>query len=345
MMIQKGMRWVWLGILALIILAGSNASALDNVKIRVGYFPNITHAQALIGMADGTFQKELGKKVAIQKFIFNAGPSVIEAMMARQLDIAYIGPNPAINGYIKTNGALLRIIAGASSGGAALVVRGDLDVKDIKQLAGGKIASPQMGNTQDVSLRYYLKKHGLKLLEEGGTTQVLPIANPDQLTLFQKKEIAAAWTVEPWVSRLVNETQGVVLVDERSLWPGGKFTTANIIVSQEFLKKYPQAVKKWLRAHVKLTLRINRDLNEAKRKVNQEICRITGQSLPEEIIDQAFSRFELTYDPLAASLLSSADHAYELGFLGKTKPNLEGIYDLRLLNEILAEMKLPPLSK
>ena len=313
--------------------------------IRVGYFPNITHAQAVIGMADGSFQRALGSKCKIQSYIFNAGPSAIEAMMAGQLDLAYIGPNPAINGYIKTDGTLLRVIAGAASGGAALVLRADLGVKQVSELNGLRLASPQIGNTQDVALRYYLRENKLRLLEQGGKTQVMPIANPDQLVLFQKKEIDGAWTVEPWVSRLVSEAGGVVFTDERSLWPKGMFITGNIIVSQKYLKANPALVKAWLRAHVDLTIRINANPRIAQKQVNQEIKKITGKALPDTIISQAFTRFDLTYDPLPRTLYLSAERAYELGFLGKAKPNLAGIYDLRLLNQVLKEKQLPLISE
>jgi NitT/TauT family transport system substrate-binding protein len=340
-LLRKGLRLLVFGVLIFLLVFANASGMAKGIVIKVGYFPNITHAQALIGMADGTFRKELGEGVEIQPFIFNAGPSVIEAMMAGQLDLAYIGPNPAINGYIKTKGTLLNIIAGAASGGAALVVRADLGFKKVEQFNGQKLGSPQLGNTQDVALRYYLKKNNLKLAEQGGTVQVIPIANPDQLTLFLKKEIAGAWTVEPWVSRLVTEAGGVIFCDERDLWPSGKFTTANVIVSQAFLKKQPDLVKKWLKAHVKITLRINANLKEAQKLVNNEIERITSKALPDQIISQAFSRFEVTYDPLAESMFESADHAFELGFLGKEKPDLRHICDLRLLNQVLVEMKLP----
>ncbi len=337
-------RWL---IVALILglVAIPSLAAPKKETIRVGYFPNITHAQAVIGIADGTFQKFLGKEIEIKKFIFNAGPSVIEAMLARQLDLAYIGPNPAINGYLKTKGALLKIIAGSASGGAALVIRSDLGIGDVKQLAGLKLASPQIGNTQDVALRHYLKDNGFKLQEQGGTVEVLPIANPDQLNLFLKKEIDGAWTVEPWVSRLVDEAGGVVFLDERSLWPKGQFVTAHIIATQTYLKKYPKQVKKWLQAHVQITRNLNANKTEAIRRLNQELKKITGSPLPEKIINRAFENLNLTYDPLPQSLYVSAERAYDLGFLGKDKPDLSQIYDLHLLNEVLRELKLPELDK
>ncbi len=336
-------RWL-IFVLILCLVMMPVKAALKKEIIRVGYFPNITHAQAVIGVADGTFQKFLGKNIEIKKFVFNAGPSVIEAMLARQLDLAYIGPNPAINGYLKTNGSLLKIVAGAASGGAALVVRSDLGIKDKKQLMGLKIASPQIGNTQDVALRYYLKNNGFRLREQGGNIEVIPISNPDQLNLFLKKEIGGAWTVEPWVSRLINEAGGEVFLDERNIWPNGMFVTAHIIVNQNYLTKYPKIIKKWLQAHVQLTRNINANKSQAISSLNQELKKITGSSLPDKIINQAFERINLTYDPLPKSLYVSAERAYALGFLGKTKPNLSRIYDLHLLNEVLKEFKLPKVN-
>ena len=333
-------RWLSF-VLVLGLMAIPVKAAPKKEIIRVGYFPNITHAQAVLGIADGTFQKYLGKEIEIKKYVFNAGPSVIEAMLARQIDLAYIGPNPAINGYLKTKGNLLKIIAGAASGGAALVLRSDLRVKNLKQLEGSKLASPQIGNTQDVALRYFLKNNGFKLREQGGKVEVLPISNPDQLNLFLKKEIDGAWTVEPWVSRLVDEAGGVVFLDERSLWPGGRFVTAHIIASQTYLKKYPNYVKRWLQAHVQITQRINSNKTMAASNLNRELKRITGSSLPDQIITQAFNNLDLTYDPLPKSLYVSAERAYELGFLGKAKPDLAEIYDLTLLNQVLKELKLP----
>jgi len=329
--------------LILLLLLSTSLCSFGAAKqrvIRVGYFPNITHAQAVIGMADGTFQKEFGNNVKIETYIFNAGPSVIEAMMSRNLDLAYIGPNPAVNGYIRTGGKLLKIVAGAASGGASLVLRSDLKITNVRQLAGLKLASPQLGNTQDVALRHYLQKNGLKLKERGGTVQVIPVPNPDQLNLFQRKEIHGAWTVEPWVSRLVSEANGRIFVDERELWPNGKFTTAGIIVAQDFLAKNPHLVKRWLTAHVDLTIRLNARPAFYQRLLNREIKKITGRALPDQIIKQAFTRFELTYDPLPQTLFTSANQAYQLGLLGKKKPDLSGLYDLTLLNEVLKEKRL-----
>ncbi len=312
-------------------------SASNPVTIRFGYFPNITHAQAVIGIADGTFARALGGGAKIDAKIFNAGPSAIEAMFAGQLDLTYIGPNPAINGYVKSKGEALRVIAGATSGGAVLVVRGDAGINAPADFRGKKIATPQLGNTQDVAARAWLLKQGFKLKEQGGETEVIPIANPDILTLFQKKEIDAAWVPEPWGARLVREANGKIFLDERDVWQGGKFTTAIVIVSTKFLKEQPDLVKKFLAAHVELTQRINADPATAKQKLNSEIERLTGAALSKEVLDDAWSRQNITYDPIRASLFGSADAAFKLGFLGDTMPNLDNIYDLTLLNQVLNE--------
>jgi len=332
------------GIILAIVFSSISLSVAEEERIRIGYFPNITHAQAVIGIADGTFQKALGEGVKIEVKIFNAGPSVIEAMFAGALDLAYIGPNPAINGYIKSNGEALRIVAGAASGGAALVVRADAGIGKAGDFHNKKIASPQMGNTQDVALRAWLKNQGLILKERGGDVEVLAIANPDQLTLFMKKEIDAAWTVEPWVSRLIKEGQGKVFLEESSLWPKGEFITAHIIASKKFLDKHPDLVKRWISAHVDLTAWINGNLTQAKGILNEEIKKLTGQALARDILDAAFARLRLTYDPVKDSLFTSAKWAFEQGFLGKENPDLSGIYDLKILNQVLKEKNLPPVN-
>jgi len=322
---------------ALPILSVSNVT--DKV-VRVGYFPNITHSQAIAGMVKGVFQKELGPDVKIEIKIFNAGPSVIEAIFAGVLDIAYVGPNPAINGYIKSNGEALRIVAGAASGGAGLVVRNDSGISKPEDFHGRTIASPQLGNTQDVALRSWLNKHSLVLKEKGGDVKVCPIANPDQITLFNKKEIDGAWTVEPWVSRLIEEGNGRLYLDERELWPDGEFVTANIIVSKKFLDKNPGIVKGWLKAHVEITEWINRNIDEAKIIINNEIKNLMGVALRESVLNSAFSRMKVTYDPIKSSLRKSAEAAFNEGFLGDKYPDLSGIYSLELLNQVLKDKEM-----
>ena len=323
------------GTLISLSLLASLASA--QTVIRVGAFPNITHAQPMVGKANGWFEKALGPQVKIDWKTFNAGPSAIEALFAGSIDIAYIGPNPAITGYVRSQGEALRIVAGAASGGVALVVRNGSGIQNAQDFHGKKVASPQLGNTQDVALRAWLKANGLSPKDKGGDVQVLPIANADQLTLFLQKQLDAAWAPEPWATRLEREGNGRIFLDERSLWPRGEFVITNVIVSTKFLREHPDLVKNWLRAHIELTDWINGHLAQAKALLNQQIQKETGKGLPAEVMNEAFTRIEITYDPLRQSLFTSAEHAYDLGFLGRQKPDLSGIYDLTLLNQVLAE--------
>jgi NitT/TauT family transport system substrate-binding protein len=322
-------------ILLVLIVAVSVALNAQTV-IRVGAFPNITHAQPMIGKANGSFEKAMGSDIKIEWRSFNAGPSAIEALLAGAIDMTYVGPNPAINGYVRSNGEALRIIAGATSGGAALVIRGDSGINKAEDFHGKRIASPQMGNTQDVALRAWLKSQGLKTRDKGGDVEVMPIANPDQLTLFLKKEIDAAWAPEPWASRLVHEASGKIFLDERSLWPNGQFLTTELIVSTKFLQSHPDLVRKWLQAHVELTDWINGHVPEDKQILKQQIQKETGKAVAQPVLDDSFGRLQVTYDPLRGSLLRAAQIAFDAGFLGRQMPDLSRIYDLTLLNQVLS---------
>src|SRR5437773_4129631 len=246
------MALVALMALAVIACGGSQGSNSNSgpLAVRLGYFPNLTHAVALVGVARGTFQSDLGSKVKLEPKIFNAGPALIEALFAGDIDIGYVGPSPAINGYVKSHGAALRIIAGAASGGALFIVRPGANIQKAKDLANKKLADPQLGGTQDVSLRYYLQQNGLKTVDKGGNVQIIPTDNPTILTLFKQGKIDGAWVPEPWATRLIVEGNGRVLVDERNLWPDGKFVTTNVVVRKAFLDAHPDLVNKFLQAHV-----------------------------------------------------------------------------------------------
>jgi NitT/TauT family transport system substrate-binding protein len=305
--------------------------------IRVGAFPNITHAQAMVGKANGAFQKALGPGVKIEWTSFNAGPSAIEALFSGAIDMAYVGPNPTISGYLRSNGEALRVIAGAASGGAALVVRNDSGINKPEDFHGKRVGSPQLGNTQDVALRAWLKSHGMKPTDKGGDVQVIPLANPDQLTMFLQKQLDASWAPEPWATRLIHEGNAHLFLDERDLWPQGQFVITNLIVSPRFLREHPDVVKNWLTAHVELTDWINGHLADAKQTLNQQIQKETGKALPAAVLDEAFGRLQVTYDPLRRSLLTSAKSAFEAGFLGKQLPDLSSLYDLGPLNQVLKE--------
>jgi len=312
--------------------------------LRIGYFPNINHAQAVIGLGKGDFQKALGANVKVETFAFNAGPSAIESLLANRIDVSYIGPNPAINGYVVSDGKGVKVIAGATSAGASFLVRNDSGINSVKDLGGKKFASPQLGNTQDVALRKYLQDNGFKTTENGGNVTVVPVANADILTLFLKKDIDGAWVPEPWATRLLNEATGKIFVDERDLWPPeGKFVTANIIVRPDYLNENPDIIQKLLAAHVNETQWINSNKKEAIKEFNIQLKKLTGQNIPEDVLSEALTRLEFTYDPIKLSLFQSTNDAYDLGFLakGKARPNLVGIYDLTILDQVLSEKGLP----
>jgi len=291
----------------------------------------------LVGLADGSFQKSLGKECHIRPVLLNAGPSAIEALFAGELDMTYIGPNPAINGYVKSKGQALRIIAGASSGGAALVVRSDSGIASVKDFAGKRVASPQLGNTQDIALRYYLSQHSLASEEQDGTVKITPMQNADILTGFLRKEIDAAWVPEPWGARLVHEAAGQILIDERDLWPNRTFPTAVLIVSAKALHDQPVIVQRWLRAHVEVTQWINQHPVEAKQLINGELHRLTGKAIDSLVLDQAWSRLQITYDPMQTALHAAAEHAVAVGFLGPSRTDLSGLIDAEALNAVLKE--------
>jgi NitT/TauT family transport system substrate-binding protein len=305
--------------------------------IRVGAFPNITHAQAMVGKANGFFDKAMGPGVKVQWTSFNAGPAAIEALFAGVIDMTYVGPNPAINGYVRSGGEAVRVVAGAASGGASLIVRNDAGINKPEDFHGKRVASPQFGNTQDVALRNWLKQHGMKTNDKGGDVQIVPMANPDQLTLFLKKDLDAAWAPEPWATRLIHEGNGRLFVDERSLWPNSQFVIGLLVVNTKFLKAHPDLVKNWIRANVDLTDWINGHQPEARKLLNQQIQAETGKAFSPQILDEAFSRLQITYDPLHGALNTAAQQAFDAGFLGRTMPDLSGLYDLSLLNQVLAE--------
>jgi NitT/TauT family transport system substrate-binding protein len=352
---RKEMTTVIALVTAAIIALSSTLTSTNSLDVyaqevktlRIGYFPNINHAQAVIGLGKGDFQKALGNNVKVETVTFNAGPSAIESLLAKRIDVTYIGPNPAINGFVVSDGKDVRVIAGATSAGASFVVRNDSGINSAKDLGGKKFASPQLGNTQDVALRKYLVDNGFKTTENGGDVTVTPVANADILTLFLKKEIDGAWVPEPWATRLVKEANGRIFVDERDLWPpDGKFVTANIIARTDYLNQNPDVIKKLIDAHVNETQWINNNKEQAIKEFNAQLKKLTGQELPKDVLTESLTRLEFTYDPIKESLFKSANDAYDLGFLakGKARPNLEGIYDLTALDQVLSEKGLPTIE-
>ena len=310
---------------------GEKVGGLDEVKI--GYFPNVTHATALVGLGgDGRIAEELGgTEVSTQ--VFNAGPSAIEALNAEAVDMTWVGPSPSINGYVQSGGRNLRIVSGATSGGASLVV----DPKKISSpddLEGKKIATPQLGNTQDVALLDYLRRKGIAVKAETGEgdTQVLRQDNKEIPTTFQQGGIDGAWVPEPTASSVV-ERGGKVLLDERKLWKDGQFVVTGLVVRQDFLERHPEVVEAVLRGSVRTNAWIEKNPAKAKERINSALERDAGKPLPKKVLASAFERIDVTDDPLASTLRDQADHAVRAGLL--RKPDLKGIYELGPLNKVL----------
>jgi NitT/TauT family transport system substrate-binding protein len=305
---------------------------LSAAEVRLGYFPNLTHATALVGHQEGIFQKELGG-TQLKVSTFNAGPSEIEALNADSLDIGFIGPSPAINGYVKSKGSNLRIVGGAASGGVKLVVN-PAKIKTLADVKGKRIATPQHGNTQDVAFLDWAAAQGWKVDAQSGKGDVSVVRTDNKVApdAYRSGSIDGAWVPEPTASKLVSEG-AKVLLDEASLWPGGKFVITNIIVSQRFLTAHPDVVEAVLRGSVKTNAWINANPAKAKASANARLESLTGKPLGDEVIDPAWPSIRFTDDPLAATLRAQADHAVRAGLL--EKPDLKGIYDLTPLNKVL----------
>lgn len=310
-------------------------------ELRLGFFPNITHGQALYAKSTGDFERITGAK--IKWVAFNAGPTAIESIFANAIDATYIGPSPAINGFIKSRGQEFVIVAGAASGGSGLIVRKGSGIRSDRDFDGKIIASPQLGNTQDVAARLWFAEKGYKLKEKGGSVTLLPLSNPDQLVMFKKGEIHGAWTVEPWLARLELEGNGEMFLDEKSLHEGGRYVTTQLVVSKDFLQRDRALVGKLLLAHVEVTQKLNADKAAAAKLLNEQLKVETGKSLSHEAITRALERVEFTWDPIQATLYKAADAAYKVRFLRKP-PALAGIYVLGPLNEALRENNLPQIG-
>ncbi len=320
--------------------AGGTAGGSAGEVVNLGYFANVTHAPAIVGVADGLFQEELGD-TELRTVTFNAGTDAIEALFSGAIDMTFIGPNPAINGFAQSDGEAVRIIAGTTSGGASLVVSDEIQAPE--DLAGKTLATPSLGNTQDVAARAWLADNGFEVtLEGGGDVNVAPQDNSETLTAFQEGRVDAAWVPEPWATRLVLEGGGPVLVDEAELWPDGQFVTTHLIVATEFLEEHPDVVDAVLRGLVQAIEQVNEDPEGAQATVSAGIEEITGSPIAPETMAGAWENLEFTLDPIASSLQVSADNAEAVGLLDPV--DLEGIYALDPLNAILTELGLPEVS-
>ena len=320
--------------------ANTNGSTPSgSVTLRLGYFPNVTHAPAIIGVQNGTFATKLGSGVKLDLKTFNSGTEATTALLAGAIDASFVGPNPAINAYQKTKGDI-RVVAGTASGGASLIVKPSINTA--ADLKGKKIGTPQAGNTQDVSLRTWLNKNGLHETKDGGDVTIVPEDNSVTLTAFQSGAIDGAWVPEPWATRLQTEGGGKVLVNEKSLWPGGKFATTLLMVKKEFLDAHPDVVQNLITGLAGSIDLIKSNPAQAKELVGKGIEQVTGKPLKASIIDASFKQLTFSLDPVASSLQTDAKNAEALGFL--TSSDLANIFDFTLLNKVLQARGEPAIS-
>jgi NitT/TauT family transport system substrate-binding protein len=321
--------------------ATRSTTASRPVALRLGYFPNVTHATAIAGLKQGIFAGVLGSDVKLTTATFNAGPAAVEAIFANSIDATYIGPNPAINAYQRSRGQAVRVVAGATSGGASLVVKPSIATP--AALKGKKIATPQRGNTQDVALRAYLETQGFtSTLEGGGDVSVVPQDNAQTLETFKAGRIDGAWVPEPWASRLVIEGGGKVLVDEATLWPQGNYVTTLLLVRTAYLKQHRDVVSRLLQGHLQATDWVRVHPGEARKSVNEGIQDVTGKALSDDVISSAWTHLSFTVDPLLATLRKEASDAKDAGLLEDV--DLAGISDLGPLNGVLRAAGRSPVT-
>jgi NitT/TauT family transport system substrate-binding protein len=312
-------------LLSILISLVTASGALGETKIRVGHFSNITHAQALVAHAlsrqgKGWFEERLGPGVKIEWFVYNAGPSAMEAIFAKSIDLTYVGPGPALNAYAKSNGSEIRLVAGAANGGAGLVVQPDQNLKTPTDFRGKKIATPQLGNTQDISCRAWLSAGGLKITQLGGDAQVIPTQNPDQLGLFRQKRVDAVWAVEPWLSRLEREASGKVIVEEKDV------ATTVLVSRVKFLSDQRELTKKFVQAHNELTDWIIKNPDEAQRLIKAELFEETKSDMSQEVIASAWKRIVLTAEIPRASVETFTQNSVRAGFI-KAAPDLTKLFE------------------
>jgi NitT/TauT family transport system substrate-binding protein len=325
MRVRARLTLLTLALLAAAACKSRSQSADVSGPLRLGFFPNLTHAQALVGTAGKELEAALGGRLTARQF--NAGPAAMEALLAGDLDVAYVGPGPAVIAFLRSEGDV-RVIAGAASGGAALVVKEATRAEDLR---GKRVASPQLGNTQDIALRTWLRRNGLEIGEEPDQVRVFPLTNADILQLFRRGDLAGAWVPEPWVARLLAEAGGKILVDEQDLWPGRRFPATVIVASRRAIEHRRTDVVALLRAHIALTERWRSDEAAFAREANDEYGRITGHPLPQAVLHDAFSRLEPTIDPLRDQLVEGTRASRELKFA--PEGDLSELVDTSLLEE------------
>ena len=318
--------------IAITITSFSDSDQINQDKIRVAFFPSIGHIIPIVGLEEKIFEKGIGEEKQIETKLFDSGPQVIESIFSGSIDIAYVGPGPIINGFLKSDGKDIKILSGAASGGASFIIQPNSGLESLENFDGKRIASPQISNSQDVSLRHYLESHGFKSVEKGGTVFVLNISNPDIYTLFAKGDIDGAWVPEPWATILVQELDGIRLFNEEKLWPNEEFASVLLIVRTEYLENNPETIQKWVESHEKTVTWINANPDKSKSLFSSFLIDYMGKSLPTKIIDESFSNITITSDPIKNSVIIFAERADSLGYLGRDGYNLDGIFYNAVLN-------------
>jgi len=318
------------------ITLSSSDTTLEN-KIRIAYFPNIGHAVPIVGMEKGFFEKSIGDQTTIETRVFDSGPQAIESLFANSIDVTYVGPGPAINGFLNSENHNVKILAGAASGGASFIVHSNSEINSASDFAGKKIAAPQIGNTQDVSLRHYLSENGLKPAEKGGSVIVYNISNPDIYTLFVKGDIDGAWVAEPWATILETELSGKRLFHEEELWPHKEFASVLLIANTDYIEKNPTIIVNFLQSHHETVTWINTNPVETRIVFNDFLNSYLGQSLSDDVVDIALSNIVITADPLHNSIFSFAERADALGYLGRNGYDLSEIFLNFDINSIVEE--------
>lgn len=317
-------------------------SEKENKSIKIGFFPNVTHTQALVGRGSDIFKERIDKDYNLEWKKFNAGPAELEALLTEEIDIGYIGPGPAVNGYKVSEGEL-QIIAGVSKAGAVLIKGKNSDIETVNDLKNKKISVPQYGNTQDIVLRGLMKDNNLKDTVRGGTVEVVQASNPDVKMLLEEENIDAAFVPEPWGSKLEKEIEAKVVLDYDETWREGDYSSAVIVARTKFVKENPEVVKQFLEAHVDATDYINNSPKEAKAIINSQIEELMRDPLDEDVLDQSMDRLTVTYDPNKESIEEIVSLSQEIGYL-RGKTNLKDVFNIKILNEVLKDRGLENLK-
>jgi len=314
-----GLRHLLATALAFFTLAPVLARGAEPAVLRVGYFPNVTHAHGVLGAhgtrtGHGWFEEHIGGGVVIQWYAFNAGPSAMEAVLAKTIDLSYVGPNPSLNAYIRSKGQEVRILSGATEGGAALVVQSDSTLAKAEDFCGKSIATPQFGNTQDVAARSWLRKHGLKVSQTGGDARVLPTPNPDQLALFQQKRIDAVWTVEPWVSRLELEAGAKVLIEQHDA------VITVLVARAKALEEKKELIEAFVKAHAELSAWLTAHPTEAQAQLRDALSAEVRRPISLLLIESSWKRMRFTDRVSRDQFETLVRDAQEVGFLRDAIP-------------------------